>query len=149
MRKTISIIFTLLIFVLMGNPSTAQELPFKIIVNASNPVSSMTKSQVSNLFLKKVVEWEDGLKVIPVDLVERLSVREKFTHEIHGREITAVNAYWMKQKFSGRNWPPLEKASYEEVLKYVKENIGAIGYIPESTQIEGNEVKVVLIKEKL
>ena len=130
----------------MVSPLTAQDLPFKVIVNASNSISAMTKSQVSNLFLKKVVEWKNGLKVLPVDLVERFTVRQRFTNEIHGRKITAVKAYWNKQKFSGRNWPPPEKASYDEVLKYVEENAGAIGYIPESIQIEGYKVKVLTIK---
>ncbi|UCC41012.1 MAG: hypothetical protein JSV96_06155 [Candidatus Aminicenantes bacterium] len=146
MKEKITTIFALLITALMVSPMTAQELPFKVIVNASNPISSMTKSQVSNLFLKKVIEWENGLKVLPVDLVERFTVRQRFTNEIHGRKIRAVKAYWNKQKFSGRNLPPPEKASYEEVLKYVEENVGAIGYIPVSIQIEGYKVKVLTIK---
>ena len=90
MKKKITSIFTLLITALMVNPMTAQDFPFKVIVNASNPISSMTKSQVSNLFLKKVIEWKNGIKVLPVDLVERFTVRQRFTNEIHGRKIRAV-----------------------------------------------------------
>lgn len=146
MNKKISRIFVLLITALIVNSVVAQELPFKVIVNASNPISSMTKSHVSNLFLKRLVEWENGQKVFPVDLVEHFPVRESFTNEIHGRKIDAVKAYWRRQKYSGRNLPPPEKASYEEILKYVEENVGAIGYIPASTQIEGFKVKILTIK---
>ena len=146
MNKKISRIFVLLITSLITNSLVAQEPPFKVIVNASNPISSMKKSFVSNLFLKKLVEWKNGQKVLPVDLVERFPVRQSFTNEIHGRKITAVKAYWRKQKFSGRNLPPPDMASYEEVLKYVEENAGSIGYIPASTQVEGFKVKVLTIK---
>jgi len=146
MNKKIFRIFVLLITSLIANPVVAQESPFKVIVNASNPISSMKKSHVSNLFLKKLVEWKNGQKVLPVDLVERFPVRHSFTNEIHGRKITVVKAYWRKQKFSGRNLPPPEMAAYEEVLKYVEENVGAIGYILSSTQAEGFKVKILTIK---
>ena len=64
MNKKIFRIFVLLITSLIANPVVAQESPFKVIVNASNPISSMKKSHVSNLFLKKLVEWKNGQKVL-------------------------------------------------------------------------------------
>lgn len=122
---------------------------FKIIVHASNPTSQLTKEDVSKLFLKKVKRWKESDEaVLPVDLVEDSPVRETFSEEIHGRKISSIKAYWQKQIFSGRGVPPEEKKSDEEVLEYVSEHAGAIGYISESVEIEEDTVKVVEIVEK-
>jgi hypothetical protein len=63
--------------------------------------------------------------------------------------VASIKAYWQKQIFSGRGVPPEEKKSDEEVLKYVTENPGAVGYIAEATKIDAyNNVKVLTIVDK-
>ena len=122
---------------------------FNIIVHASNPVTQLSIEDVSNMFLKKVKQWkESGEGVLPVDLVEDSPIREHFSESIHGRKIASIKAYWQKQIFSGRGVPPEEKKSEDEVLKYVSENPGAIGYIAASTPIDDYNVKVLKIEEK-
>ncbi|GAK58838.1 hypothetical protein U27_05813 [Candidatus Vecturithrix granuli] len=122
---------------------------FKLIVHASNPVSELTKIEISNLFLKKVNKWkESGETVLPVDLIEDSVVRAQFSESLHERKIASIKAYWQKQIFSGRGIPPEEKKSEEEVLEYVSENLGAIGYIAVPTPIDAYNVKVLTIKER-
>ncbi len=125
------------------------EVSFKVIVNVSNPDSVLTKEVVSKLFLKKIEEWDtSGEGVQPVDLLADSPVRARFSEVIHGRGVPAIKAYWYKRIFSGRDNPPPLRKSDEEVLKYVSENIGAIGYISESAEIDEYEVKVVEIIEE-
>ena len=149
MKKVILFVVCLSV-VFFNSLSDANETgSFKIIVHASNPNSKLTKEDVSKLFLKKVKRWKESDEaVLPVDLVEDSPVREKFSKEIHGRKISSIKAYWQKQIFSGRGVPPEEKKSDEEVLEYVSENAGAIGYISESVEIEEDTVKVLEIVEK-
>jgi hypothetical protein len=59
--------------------------------------------------------------------------------------VSSIKAYWQKQIFSGRGVPPEEKQSDEEVLEYVSKNVGAIGYISESTVRDAYDVKVLEI----
>ncbi len=54
----------LLLSLLSWSPLRAAE-SFVVIVNASNPAASMSKEELSKLFLKKQSRWESGLKVIP------------------------------------------------------------------------------------
>lgn len=145
MKKTIFIIsvFTI-IFALSGGRLLAQD--YKIIVNKSNPVSSMTKQEVSKMFLKKTLKWDNNQTVLPVDLTEDNPAWETFSKEIHRRDLKKVKAYWQKMIFSGRAVPPPEKVNESEVLAYVQSNPGAIGYVSASKQT-GN-VKVLKITEK-
>ena len=141
------ILFAIISFFLFSGLALSQEKkPYKIIVNKSNPISSMTKIQLSKLFLKKATTWENGKKVMPVDLVDISQLRNKFSQELLGKKTAAVKAYWQRQIFSGRGVPPPEKKTNGDVLSYVHDNPGAVGYISVSTKLSAHNVKIVEIK---
>jgi len=118
---------------------------FVIIINANNPVAALSSQEVSDLFFKKATAWSDGTKASPVDLNETASVRESFSKRIHGKATAAVKSYWQKMIFSGREIPPPEKVSADEVVAYVKTHRGAIGYVPSGTSL-GEGVKVLNLR---
>ena len=122
---------------------TAQAASYKIIVNNSVSVSSLSKKAVSDLFLKKATKWESGAAVTPVDQLDSSNAREGFSKAVHGKTAAAVKSYWNQQIFSGRDVPPVEKKSDAEVLAFVRSTTGAIGYVSEAASAEG--VRVVTI----
>jgi ABC-type phosphate transport system substrate-binding protein len=132
------------LFFLLGI-SGVDAASFSLVVNASNPVETLTKQQVSDLFLKKVREWEDGSSVAPVDQEIDAAIRATFSEAIHGRPPTAIRAYWQQKVFAGRDVPPPQKSSDEEVVEYVRSNAGAIGYVSAGTDVSG--CKVVTVAE--
>jgi len=138
----IILLVPVLLLSFMSIPS-AQTTGFKIIVNQGTDITSLTKKQVSRLFLKKVKTWDDDLKVAPVDLPSTADVRGIFSKEIHGKSVSAVKAYWQQRVFSGRDVPPPEKESDASVVAFVRNNPGAIGYVSEDADVRG--VKVVAI----
>ena len=123
----------------------AQALTIKVVVNNDNPISAMSKKEVSNMFLKKTSKWDNGQKVMAIDLVDTSAIRQEFSKKIHGRKVSSIKAFWQKQIFSGRNVPPAEKKSQREVLEFVQNNPGAIGYIASTTRTGNFKVKVVNI----
>ena len=122
---------------------TAQAAAYKIIVNNSVPVSSLSKKAASDLFLKKTTKWENGSAVMPVDQLDSSTAREGFSKAVHGKTAAAVKSYWNQQIFSGREVPPVEKKSDAEVLAFVRSTAGAIGYVSDGASAEG--VRVVTI----
>jgi ABC-type phosphate transport system substrate-binding protein len=116
---------------------------YVVIVNKSTAVDSLTKSQISNFFLKKTTSWSDGSKVRPVDQVSGASVRDGFSEAIHGKSVSAIKSFWQKKIFSGAGTPPPEKSSDIEVIEYVKANPGAIGYVSASVSID--DVKAIQV----
>ena len=135
----------MLLLVLPGSQLLGQAKSFKLVVNQANPVDSLTKKEVSNLFLKKVSRWSNGENVQPLDLVETSSVRVNFSKQIHGRKVSSIKAYWQKQIFSGRKIPPPEKKTDTQVLAFVRNNPGAIGYVSADTNSSNRRVKVLKI----
>lgn len=122
---------------------TAQAASYKVIVNNSVSVNSLSKKAASDLFLKKTTKWESGTPVMPVDQLDSSSAREGFSKAVHGKTAAAVKSYWNQQIFSGRDVPPVEKKSDAEVLSFVRSNPGAIGYVSEAASVEG--VRVVTV----
>lgn len=122
---------------------TAQAASYKLIVNNSVSVSSLSKKAVSDLFLKKATKWESGAAVTPVDQLDSSNTREGFSKAVHGKTAAAVKSYWNQQIFSGRDVPPVEKKSDAEVLAFVRSTTGAIGYVSEAASAEG--VRVVTV----
>jgi len=104
-------------------------MDFVVIVNKSNNVASLSKSQVSRMFLKKVFTWKDGSPVKPIDLIPDSPVRKAFSQEIHGRNVYSIKNYWQQMIFAGRDVPPLEKETEQEIIDYVNSHPNAIGYI--------------------
>jgi ABC-type phosphate transport system substrate-binding protein len=120
---------------------------FKLIVNASNSNTSLSISDASQLFLKRTTRWGNGGSVQPVDLPTTSPVREGFSREVLGRPAVAIEAYWNKQIFSGQAVPPVVKSTEREVVSYVKENAGAIGYVSADTPLESG-VRAVTLSDK-
>lgn len=114
---------------------------FKVVVNAANSGGSMSRAEVSALFLKKTPRWSDGSPVVVVELADPSAVRADFCEVIHGKSAAAIRSFWQQQIFSGRDVPPVDKKTDAEVLDYVRANRGAVGYVSESAPTSG--VKVV------
>jgi len=132
--------YLLLLTLLLADPTNGAKPGFRVVVNEANPVSSLSRQEISDLFLKKSSEWSGLGRVLPVDQTEGTAARESFNREIHRKSSTAVRAYWQQRVFSGRDVPPPEKDGDQEVLAYVRKNSGAIGYLSPKASTEGVKV---------
>jgi ABC-type phosphate transport system substrate-binding protein len=118
---------------------------FKVIVHATNPQTSLSRAELSSLFLKKTATWSNGRAAVPVDLVEGSPVREAFTGSVHLKPVAAIKAYWRQQIFAGRSVPPLELRSEAEVVAYVKDDAAALGYV--GPDYPTRDVKVLAVSD--
>jgi ABC-type phosphate transport system substrate-binding protein len=136
-----------LALLLLTDPRAAsgQAVAFKVIVNESNPMTSMSRAELSEMFLKKNTTWPSGRTVLPVDLTEGSPVRETFSQEVHGRTVARIEAYWQQKIFTGRGVPPPQQPSDAAVIQYVAENPDAVGYISGDTRAAG--VRVVALAQ--
>jgi len=116
-----------------------------IVVNNSNHVTTISRKDLSKLFLKKKTRWKTGKDVLPVDLLETSHIRNRFSQDIHKRPLTKVKAYWQNQVFSGKRYPPPQLEYERDVLSFVASDSGAIGYISTNTPVDGFGVHIVSI----
>jgi ABC-type phosphate transport system substrate-binding protein len=119
----------------MSSISAAQD--FKVVAHPSVKVDSISRAELSRIFLKKQAKWPDGTAAVPVDLPITSEVRDSFSKAIHQKGTSAIDAYWQKQIFSGRDVPPVTKANDSDVIAYVRANAGAVGYVSASAATTG------------
>lgn len=139
------ICMSLALVALVGSSGVTQEAELNIIVNASNGVTRLTREQVRSVFLKKMNRWENGSEIAPVDQSGRSNVRLRFSQQILGHQASWVERYWTEQIFTGRGTPPPVVASDEEVIGFVAEHAGAIGYVAARTELP-RAVKVLQLE---
>ncbi|MCP4655626.1 MAG: phosphate ABC transporter substrate-binding protein [bacterium] len=144
MKKLLVVLTVLVIGMAFLWTATAQDsTAYRVIVHQDNQTSTVSKSEVSNLLLKKKLRWESGDDAEPVDLDSKSAVREAFSRDVHGRSVSSIKNYWQRQIFSGREVPPPEVSSDADVVAFVRGHPGGIGYVSPNARLSG--VKVVSI----
>jgi ABC-type phosphate transport system substrate-binding protein len=113
-----------------------------VVVSAKSTVDSLTKSQVSNIFLGKTSSFPNGDKAIAIDQKDGSSEWIDFYKKVSGKSGSQLKSYWAKLIFSGRKQPPKQLADSSEVKKSVSSNPSQISYIAE--EAVDSSVKVVL-----
>jgi ABC-type phosphate transport system substrate-binding protein len=123
-------------------PAPAEE-PFKVVANLEVSAESLSRAQLSDIFLKRATVFPGGGPATPVDLAEDSRTFEAFSEAIHGKPGSLVRAFWRKVAASGRDSPPAVRRSDEEVLAFVRTTRGAIGYVSAGAATPG--VKVIRV----
>jgi len=141
MERTLAILgLSSLFLTLPGGASPAVAQDYKVVAHPDVPAGSLTRDQLSRLFMKKTTEWADGTAVVPVDQDSASRPREAFSQDVHGKDTRAVVAFWQKRVFSGRGMPPLIRANDALVLDYVRTTPGAVGYVSAGAPADGLKV---------
>ena len=126
-------------------PSRAASGPaFRVVASPGNPASAVDRRFLAEAFLKKTTRWADGSTIRPVDLNGESPVRQRFSEDVLGRSVLAVKNYWQQIVFSGRDLPPPELDTDDEVVRYVIKHDGAIGYVSGTANIE--RVKILTVR---
>ena len=144
MRARRAILFALTlaapIALLLGNATAGPPPVYVVIVHPSNPTTGANRKFLEDAFLKKTTRWDHGEVIRPVDQVPDSPVRRRFSDEVLRRSVAAVRSYWQQMIFSGRDVPPPELPSDEDVVNYVLKYPGAVGYVSGSADTNGAKI---------
>ncbi len=103
------------------------------VVSSKSAITSLSNSQIADIFLGRTSRFPDGELAIPVDLAENSRVRDAFYDKLTGKSPAQVKTYWSKIIFTGRGRPPKTVADSAEMKKFMSTNPNAIGYLDEKS----------------
>ena len=130
MRKLVSLAIGLAAFLAGAAPASAQQKEqYRVIVNAANPATSLSRDELARVYMKKMTSWKTGALVAVVDQSPRSDVRAAFSNSVLGRDVATMKNYWQQSLFSGRGVPPIEQPGDAAVVAFVSGNPNAIGYV--------------------
>ena len=145
LRIAVVIVLLGLVLAIPRGAVFADPLPpvYVVIVHPGNRETSFERSFLEDAFLKKVTRMPRGEVIRPVDLMPDSPVRRRFSHEVLKRPVSAVRSYWQQVIFAGRDVPPPELETDEEVVRYVLKHPGGIGYVSGTANIGSAKVVAV------
>ena len=100
-----------------------------VVVNAANPVRSLSTREVADLYLGRTRTYPDGQPAQILDQPNVRGEREQFFRLLVNMPLAQVNAYWARLTFTGRQSPPEVRADDQAVLTDVSRTPQAIGYV--------------------
>jgi ABC-type phosphate transport system substrate-binding protein len=112
------------------------------VVSSTSAVTTLSKAQVTDIFLGKVSRFPDGTPALPIDHAEGSQARDEFYVTYAGKSPAQIKSHWSKIIFTGRGQPPQAVSNDIEIRKLIAANPHAISYI-ERSAVDGS-VKVLL-----
>jgi ABC-type phosphate transport system substrate-binding protein len=113
-----------------------------VIANESVAASSVSKGEISQYFLGKALNWKGGGRV-NLAVLSGGADHETFCKDYVGKTAQQFDAYWKKLVFTGQGTPPEKFADDAEMVRYVSETKGAIGYVSVGASTDGVKVLTV------
>jgi len=141
MKKYV-IYFSLVFALFFAAVSFAAASDILVVANKGVESSSLSKDQLQRIYLGKLSRWDSGDKVnfclVKTDLLE------KFCQEYLSQSARNYFKYWKKLVFTGKGSMPPFYDKDEDVINFVAETKGALGFV--SSGANTDSVKVLNIE---
>lgn len=124
-------------------PPAAWSSELAVIVNPANPMKEISQTQLVAIYMGKMTSFEGNGAIRPVDYMDSSDLKKDFYERFLDKDIEKIKRYWVKIIFSGRGSPPKALDKPSDVLGFVAENDGGIGYIPKE-MVDGRVKELVL-----
>ena len=117
-----------------------------IIVNRNNPINDISSAQLKKIYNGRIKFWDNGTKIVPVDLVDDHPCALRFANIILGVDLETKRRFWMQKLYAGVGTPPQQEKNSAEVISVVASEQGAIGYVKKESVTSA--VKLITVDGK-
>lgn len=115
-----------------------------VVVSKQNPVDTLSRTELTDIYLGRAQRWPNGEPVVPIDQTESAPAYEGFYSEYLERSPAQIKAHWSKLIFTGRGRPPRSVGDGEAMAEIIADNPNAIGYI--DSELVNDRLRVVRIE---
>jgi len=114
-----------------------------IIAHKDVPETTLSQKDLQEIFLSKRVQWKDNTTIHHVTVREP-SLHKAFLRQYLKKSSAKWNAYWKRMVFTGNGTPPKRFDTQKELLEYVANTAGAVGYI--DAEIVTENVNIIVVR---
>lgn len=115
-----------------------------LVAAESSPLSGLSTAQAIGYFTGRQRTLPSGEPVQPLDLPAEHPLRERFYRLLTGLGPAQMNSYWARLRFSGQMQPPQVVDSEAAMLRQLRDNPRALGYLSRPPEDERLRVLLVL-----
>lgn len=103
-----------------------------LIANKGVAASTLSRDDVQRIFLGKKTTWDDGKKISPV-ILKGGFVHEQFLKTYLDKNVSQFDTFWKQVMFTGKGKTPKSVPGDAEMVWFVGNTDGAVGYIDSDT----------------
>ncbi len=140
MKFIFNIPLYVLILVMTSHTAAAQEEMLVVVANTNNELIKVSRRDIRNLFMGGALKHDLEAIILPSDNKARIL----FNTKVVGLTEARIQSYWAQMRFSGRKKQPKQIDDERKVIEYLKNNKGAIAYLPAGSDIP--EELTILLK---
>lgn len=138
---------TLILALLFIFSTTAFAEDIVVIVNESNPLQSLSKTQLRDYFLKKTKSWPDGSPVKFFDRREESRERNLFLNNYIERSSREVETFWIGQKLYTGHSAPTQVNNDSMTMALISRFPGAISYVSGDVSLKSGVKKIEVTQD--
>lgn len=141
-------LFSFVCFVVSSAFQSKPVETISIIVHPDNPYDKLTPSTVKIFWLRSGKKRWDKINVAikPVDRKGKNPQRDKFLSTLIEMKSDQVETYFSAKQYQFAEQPPTKFLTDAEVIQYVSDEPGAIGFVSSSSLVNNTaKVKVVFL----
>ncbi len=128
-RHDVIPILIILLTVFTGRLAAAESV--QIFAHNSVAISSLTQSEVRQIFTGMKQHWPDGKRIRVFVLADNSELHKSFCREQLQMFPYQLNRIWDQMTYSGQGNAPTRVESLQELIDIIGKTDGAIGYIRE------------------
>jgi hypothetical protein len=134
-------------FVVLGTTGFASPPELVFIVNAQNPITSLSAQDIKDFYFKNKDRWPDGTPVRFIDRTPDNPLRKVFLRKFLRKTAKEVELYWVGQKLYSGNSAPLQESTDTMTIQFVSAFRGSVGYVSSGAELDSPTVKVIQIEK--
>lgn len=119
----------------------AQEI---VLIGNASVANSVKAEEIKQIFLGKKTRWADDSN-IHFALLSEKGIYADFVKHYIGKSYSQYRNYWKKQVFSGKGRMPKSFKQLGDMLDYISETEGAIGFMP-LQELKDDTIKILRIE---
>ncbi|MEH3086445.1 MAG: hypothetical protein PGN26_07890 [Xylophilus ampelinus] len=113
-----------------------------VVVSAENPLRTLERSDLVAIYTGRTRAFPNGETARPLDQKRNGAARAEFYRALTGMDLARINSYWARLHFTGQVQPPQTVEDDAAVMRRVRDDPSAIGYLTRAPQ--DSALRVVL-----
>ena len=133
------VFFSIVLILLCIGSSLTRAESLYVVANPQAGLQSLSRGDVINIYMGRNRSLPNSGIALPLDINSNYAEKAKFYKKLINRDLPEVNSYWTRVMFSGDASPPRQVDTFEDIRELIKNNKGAIAYLPETELQKLNE----------
>lgn len=127
-RRLLRLLPVLAAATLGAAPARAADAVY-VVVSAQSAVRTVSQKELLALFTGRSRNLGDGTALTPIDQQREGATRAAFYQALTGMDIARIDSYWARLHFTGQVQRPQALADDASVVRHLRGDAAAIGYL--------------------